>query len=149
MFNMLKYICSLLLLTSINSFCQSTDSTMTIPVIIHKDARIDILEKKQLELNTAYLKAVSRSAMGYRLMVLSTNDRALAMKTRTELLQKFPEQKNYMIYQAPYVKIRFGNFRTRDEADIYRKQIYKMLNGASIYLIEDRIEVSGKDPIEP
>ncbi|GAC1585575.1 MAG: hypothetical protein NVS3B19_03270 [Ginsengibacter sp.] len=122
---------------------------MTIPVIIHKDARIDILEKKQLELNTAYLKAVSRSAMGYRLMVLSTNDRALAMKTRTDLLQKFPEQKNYMIYQAPYVKIRFGNFRTRDEADIYRKQISKMLNGASIYLIEDRIEVSGKDPIEP
>ena len=149
MFNMIKYICLLVLLTSMHSFAQTTDSLMTIPVIVHKDPRIEILEKKQLELNTAYLKAVSRSAMGYRLMVLSTNDRALAMKTRTDLLQKFPEQKNYMIYQAPYVKIRFGNFRTRDEAEIYRKQISKMLNGASIYLIEDRIEVSGKDPIEP
>lgn len=145
---MFKYILFFLLIGNISAFAQ-TDSTMNIPVVVHKDPRIEILEKKQLELNTAYLKAVSRTANGYRLQVLSTNDRALAMKTRTDLLQKFPEQKNYMIYQAPYVKIRFGNFRSRDEAEIYRKQISKMLNGASIYLIEERIEIPGKDPMQP
>ena len=131
-----------LIVISTNSFAQVSDSSLAIiPVIIHKDPRIDILQKKQLELNTNFLKVIARSAMGYRLQVLSTNDRVLAMKTRTDLLQKFPEQKNYMIYQAPYVKLRFGNFRTKDEAEIYRKQISKMLNGATIYLIEERIEV--------
>lgn len=141
----MKYVIFLcLIIISASAFAQVNDSVgADIPVVIHKDSRIDILQKKQLELNTNYLKVVARSAMGYRLQVLSTNDRVLAMKTRTDLLQKFPEQKNYMIYQAPYVKLRFGNFRTKDEAEIYRKQISKMLNGATIYLIEERIEVKG------
>ncbi len=138
----MKYLMLLFIFISSTSMAQTNDTTKeVIPVIIHKDPRIDILEKKQLELNTNYIKVLARTAMGYRLQVMSTNDRMLAMKTRTELLQKFPEQKNYMIYQAPYVKLRFGNFRTKDEAEIYRKQISKMLNGASIYLIEERIEI--------
>ena len=142
----MKYLLLIVVIISLKASAQSNDTlSANIPVIIHKDPRIDILEKKQLELNSNYLKVLSRSAMGYRLQVLSTNDRNLAMKTRSDLLQKFPEQKNYMIYQAPYVKLQFGNFRTKSDAEIYRKQISKMLNGASIYLIEQRIEIKGEN----
>lgn len=138
----MKYFFLLFLIYSNITKGQVSDTIFAaIPVVIHKDPRIDILNKKELDLNNNYLKALSHTTMGYRLQVLSTNDRVLAMKTRTELLQKFPEQKNYMIYQAPYVKLRFGNFRTREEANIYRKQISQLIKGTSIYLIEERIEI--------
>ena len=108
---------------------------------IHKDPRLDILAKKEAELNALAAKIAARSAMGYRLQVLSTNDRELAIKTKAELLQKFPEQKVYMLYQLPYIKLRFGNFKSQAEAESYKNQISRMLGGASVYLINERIEV--------
>ena len=84
---------------------------------------------------------MERSAFGYRLQVLSTNDKDLAFKTRTQLLQRFPEQKVYMYFLAPYVKLEFGNFRTKQEADPYKKMVSQMLGGASIYYLNKRIEV--------
>ena len=85
--------------------------------------------------------------MGYRLQVLSTNDRDLAMKTKSQLLKQYPDQKTYLFYQSPYVKIRFGNFKTRPEAEQYRKQISKMLGGISIYIVPERIEVKPEKEI--
>ncbi|MEJ7672394.1 MAG: hypothetical protein WKF59_06720 [Chitinophagaceae bacterium] len=71
------------------------------------------------------------------------------MKTRTQLLQKFPEQKPYMFYQAPYVKLTFGNFVTKQEAELYKKQISRMLGGISIYTLSQRIELKPeKEPKE-
>ena len=63
------------------------------------------------------------------------------MKTKTQLLQMFPEQKTYMIFKLPYVKLRFGNFKTKQEAEPYRKQIIRMLDGVSVYYVEERIEI--------
>lgn len=125
--------------TSLKTFAQ-TDSINN-NVIVYKDYRLDILARKQAELNEAITKSAARSAMGYRLQVLSTNDRDFAMRTRTQLLQKFPEQKVYMMYQMPYVKLKFGNFKSKQEADTYKKQISRMLNGATIYTIGERIEI--------
>jgi len=51
-----------------------------------------------------------------------------------------------MWYANPYIRIKFGNFRTREEALQYQKQISQMLGGTSIYLIPETIEVDpGKD----
>ena len=124
----------------LQTFAQ-TDSLVPVPVIVHRDFRLDILARKEAELNSAAIKAAARSAMGYRLQVLSTNDRDLAMKTRTQLLQRFPDQKPYMIFQAPYVKLTFGNFVSRQEAELYKKQISQMLGGASVYILSQRIEI--------
>ena len=130
-----------------SSFAQNTDSLQPTPVIVHKDFRISILERKQLELNTAATKQTERTAIGYRLQVLSTSDREYVMKTRTQLLQRYPEQKVYMMYLAPYVKLKFGNFKTKQEADSYKSQISKMLGGSSIYTLTERIEIKPeKDP---
>jgi len=137
---MKKIIFSILCLTSLQTFAQ-TDSANTIAVVVHKDFRLDILARKEAELNTAATKAAARTGMGYRLQVLSTNDREQAMRIRTKLLQTFPDQKVYMLYQMPYVKLRFGNFTTKDEAELYKKQISRMLGGASVYTISERIEV--------
>lgn len=144
--NMKKLLFSILCLTGLQTFAQN-DSTSPVAVVVHKDFRLDILARKEAELNAAAIKAASRTAMGYRLQVLSTNDREYAMKIRTQLLQRYPDQKVYMHYQMPYVKLRFGNFVTKQEAELYKKQISRMLNGASVYTIAERIEVKPEKEI--
>ena len=110
-------------------------------VTVVKDPRIDILAKKEAEFNEA-IALGPKSAWGYRLMVLSTSDRALAMTLRVRLLQRFPEQKVYMSFQPPYIKLKFGNFLERAEADQYKKDIISnKLVSTNIYLVPETIEI--------
>ncbi len=134
---------------SIKSFSQTADSINQNKIIVHSDYRLAILARKESEINTAILKSMARTAKGYRLMVLNTNDRDYAMRVRTELLQNFPEQKPYMWFSNPYIKLKFGNFRTKEEADVYRGQVSKMMNGATIYLIQETIEVKPDKDFNP
>ncbi|HET7115053.1 MAG TPA: hypothetical protein VFI29_01095 [Hanamia sp.] len=131
------------------SFGQSTDSLTKDKVVVFKDYRIDVLGQKESELNTALLKQQARSTQGFRLMVLNTSDKNYAFKVRAELLQKFPEQKLYMWYSNPYLRIKFGNFKTKEDAEPYRKEISKMLDGASIYLIPETIELDPGKNFDP
>ena len=79
-------------------------------------------------------------------MVLNTSDKNYAFKVRAELLQRFPNQKPYMWFANPYIRIKFGDFRTREEAERYQAQISRILGGAKIYLLNETIEVNpGKD----
>jgi hypothetical protein len=147
---MCKYLFVIFCVLSQQLSAQTTDTLQqTAKVIVYKDDRIDILGDKEAEINASATKVLSRSAWGYRLQVLSTNDREYAMKTKTMLLQRFPGQKTYMLYQMPYLKLRFGNFKTKQEATLYKNQISRMLDGASVYLVQERIEVKPeKEPKE-
>lgn len=137
------------LVAGFQSFGQDADSVAGNKITVHQDYRMDILARKESNINTAILKAQARLANGYRLMILNTNDRVYAMKVRGELLQKYPDQKTYMWFANPYIKIKFGNFRTQEEADPYRKEISKMLNGATIYYIPETIEVKPDKDFNP
>lgn len=145
----MKPILILLFLTcSIGAFAQ-TDTIYEGPkVLVHYDSRLDLLTSKHAEINELTAKLAARSATGYRLQVLSTNDRDFAMKTKSQLLKRYPDQKTYMFFQLPYVKLRFGNFKTRQEAEVYRKQISRMMDGASIYIVPERIEVKPEKDLE-
>ncbi len=147
---MYKIVLLFLCFLSYDVTAQNTDTLMTTAkVIVHKDPRLDILGAKEAEVNTMLTKVLARTGWGYRLQVLSTNDRELAMRTKSQLLQRFPEQKVYMLFQLPYLKLRFGNFKTKQEANYYKNQISRMLGGTSIYLIGERIEVKPeKEPKE-
>ena len=133
-------------LFAIHGFAQITDPSDSIPegkVTVYKDSRLDILAKKEAAFNEANGYSLGpRSAKGYRLMLLSTNDRPAAMKLRAQLLQRFPEQKVYMSFQPPYIKLRFGNFVDKADADKYKKEISRTkLVTNNIYLLNETIEV--------
>ena len=147
LFTMKKVLFTILFLSALQAFAQS-DSINPYAVTVHRDFRLDILARKEAELNTTAAKVAARTGMGYRLQVLSTNDREQAMKIRTQLLQKYPDQKVYMLFLAPYVKLRFGNFTTRQEAELYKNQISRMLGGASVYIISERIEIKPEKTTE-
>lgn len=111
-------------------------------ITVIRDARIDVLGKKQYELNTSAPTLGPRAAKGYRLMVISSNDRDLAMKVRAQLLQRFPEQKVYMAFHAPYIKIKFGNFVEKADADRYKKMIKQAgIVSTNVYLVPETVEV--------
>lgn len=146
----MKFLFSLLLIAfSTGSFAQVMDSLPPNKMVVHSDYRLAILARKESDINTAILKAMARTAKGYRLMVLNTNDRDYALRVRSELLQKFPEQKPYMWFANPYIKLKFGNFKTREEAESYQNKISKMLNGQTIYLLQETIEVKPDKDFDP
>lgn len=127
-------------------FAQTTteekDTTVIQKITVSKDPRLDILAKAQVDMGNAAIKMAARFAKGYRLFVLKTDDRNYAMKVRTYLLQNFPEEKVIMSYQAPFIKMKFGDFLDKEEAEKCKKQIVKggVVTGG-IYVVPDTIEV--------
>src|SRR5215218_8704918 len=115
----MKYLFFLsFLLFGFGAFAQDTSS-----LVIHKDYRLDILLKKQGEVNAAIKKANARTARGYRLLVINTNKRDDAIAAKTKVYTNFPELKAYLVYQSPYFKLKVGNFKTREEAQQYQKYL--------------------------
>jgi SPOR domain len=120
----------------------SKDTTISIGnITVFLDSRIELLAKKEAELNEAIANG-PKFAKGFRLMVLSTNDRTQAMNLRAKLLQLFPEQKIYMSFQPPHIKVKLGNFLEKTEADQYKKEIIlNKLVTTDIYLLPEIIEI--------
>ena len=114
-------------------------------VTIKQDNRIEILGQKMAEYNLN-LATKPRMSKGFRLMLLSTSNRDLAMSVHTKLLQQFPNESIYMSFQSPYIKIKFGNFEERGDADRMRKLLLaqKLVPG-NIYIVSENIEVNPKD----
>jgi hypothetical protein len=113
----------------------------TSSVVVHKDPRLDLLLKKQGEANAAFVKANSRTARGFRLLVVNTNKRDEAIEAKTKVYTNFPELKAYLVYQSPYFRLKVGNFKTREEAQQYQKSLgYYFPRG--VFVIPDTIEVT-------
>ena len=112
-------------------------------VIVHKDPRIDALVKKQAGINEAVKKASGYTQRGYRLMVTNTNNRDEAIAAKTKIYTYFPELKAYLQYQAPYFKLKAGNFKTREEAEKYRKNMSSFFP-KGVFIISDIIEIKAE-----
>ena len=140
-----------LLVTTVKAQTTTPDSTSLGKITVIKDSRFDELVRKEAAFNEA-LAAASKSSKGYRLMILNTNDRPMAMKVRSQLLQNFPEQKVYMGFQPPFIKLKFGNFLTKEDAEAYKKDILKLkIITGNIYLLPETIETKpdkNKEAIE-
>lgn len=109
-------------------------------VIVHKDARIDALVKKQASINKESKKNAARTMRGYRLLVINTNNRDEAIAAKTKVYTLFPDQKAYLSYQSPYFKLKAGNFKTRDEAAKYQKAMNTVFP-KGVFIINDIVEV--------
>jgi hypothetical protein len=127
---------------------QASDTTLKGKVTVIKDSRLEILAKKEAEFNKTNNGTGSnidygpRAAKGYRLMVLNSDDRTYAMKVRTKLLQQYGGQKVYMSYQAPFIKLMFGDFIDKADADMYKRMIKSSgIVSTNIYVVATIVEV--------
>jgi len=137
---MKKVIAILLVLISFGAKAQDVPEvadTAKGKITVYKDVRLAILAGKQ-----ASNMLGPRAAKGYRLMIINTNDRDLALKVRSQLLQRYPEQKVYMSFKPPYIQIKFGNFVEKAEAEKYKANIKKSgVVSTNIYAVPEIVEV--------
>jgi hypothetical protein len=133
---------------TIVSFAQDTAFLYQGPaVIIHKDPRVDMLVKKQASINSAFRKAAGRTMRGYRLLLINTNSRDEAIAAKTKIYTHFPDQKVYLSYQAPFFKLKAGNYQTRAEAKKYQ-DLVKILFPKGVFVMNDTIEVKQEIEVE-
>ena len=128
--------CIVILLVSLQAAAQ-TDSGS---VVVNKDPRIDLLIKKQIDINEETTRDTRRTAPGYRIQVINSNDRNKVFAVKAKIYQLYPELKPYLMYQPPFYKLKVGNFRTKEEAEEYRKDLSHQFP-SGLYIVRDVIEV--------
>jgi hypothetical protein len=109
-------------------------------IVVHKDPRVDLLVKKQVQINEETSRDTRRIAKGYRLMVITTNNREEAIAAKTKVYTYFPELKAYMWHQSPYYKLKVGNFKERKDAEDYQKKL-NVYFPKGVYIMPDKVEV--------
>lgn len=125
----------LLLIVFCGLIAQANDT-----VIVHKDPRMDQLTAKQTQINKhASLLTSSGQYKGFRVQVVSTSNRDMAFKVKSDLLTRFPDQKSYALFQAPNFKVRIGNFLKKADAEKFKNLISKYYP-TGVFIVEDAID---------
>jgi len=76
---------------------------------------------------------------GYRIQIFFGSDRKAANDARTKFLQLYPEVEAYLVYQAPYFKVRVGDFRTQLEAQAIYKDVLSQFD--KVFIVPDKINL--------
>jgi hypothetical protein len=134
----MKYIFSSVLLILSLSLVAQTDTNS---VVVHKDPRIDLLEKKQIQVNELTTRDARRLVQGYRILVMNTNDRNKATNAKVKIYEEFPELNAYLEWRSPFMKLKVGDFKTREEAEPYLSAIQRFFP-SGVYIVRDIIEVN-------
>ena len=115
-------------------------SAQTGSVVVNKDPRVDLLISKQIEINEITTRDSRRHSSGYRILVISSNNRNKVIEAKTTMYREFPELKAYMMYQAPFFRLKVGNFKDRAEAEAYLTEVTRLFK-SGVYIVPDTIEI--------
>jgi hypothetical protein len=135
-------IISILMLIFQNGNAQTQlDSMSTTGSLVIQDRRLTLLGNEMNQYNES-LSLKTKMVDGFRLIILKTSDREEAMKLRSTLLRVLPDQKLYMIFVSPNIKLKMGNFTERTEAEKMRKWLLeqKIVSG-NIYIVPEKVEL--------
>ncbi len=119
-------IFAILLFFSVSGSAQDSSWKKTIDsnsIRVHRDPRLDLLMKKQAQINEETSREGRKTAKGFRLMIINTNNRDEAIAAKSKIYTFFPELKAYLFYQSPYFRLKVGNFIERKDAESYQKKL--------------------------
>lgn len=129
----------------------SQQATYAIPgqdsttVVVHKDPRIDLLVKKQIQINEVTTREARKYVKGFRILVINTNKQEDALAAKSKIYTYFPELKPYLDYQSPYFRLKVGNFKERKEAESYKTKLSSYFP-SGVFVINDIIEIKLDKP---
>ena len=129
-------------LSGVNNDTTGINSIDSNSIIVHKDPRIDSLVKIQATINEVTSRDARRIDKGYRLMIISTNNRNEALAAKTMIYSNFPELKAYLWYQSPYFRVKAGNFLERKDAETYQKKLGPYFP-RGVFIMKDEVEIKG------
>lgn len=114
---------------------------------VTRDPRVDVLVEKQIELNGEAFKGRTLTVQGFRILMITTNKRDVAMDIKSRLLKNYPDQKSYLYYQSPNFKVQFGNFKTYKDAEKLKNELESAL-GKDMIIVPSKIEIRGEKELE-
>ncbi len=130
----------LLLSVATASNGQVISDTLANGIVVENDLRYGVLAAKRAEINKKATAVRNVPKRGFRIQVLNTTDRNEALNTKSRLLSLYPDHRTYLMYQAPYFKLRIGNFIERKDADELRKELNRLFP-SGVFVIPSEIEV--------
>lgn len=77
---------------------------------------------------------LEHETFGYRIQIAAAGNRNQIMEVKVRFLKLFPDVPNYVEYQAPQFKFRIGDFKTRNEAEMFLEEIRKHFPNAFIVM---------------
>lgn len=140
--SILLFFFASLLLSNLPAWSQFGKSVHVI-----RDPRIDVLVEKQIKLNGEAIKGRIIKTQGFRLLMITTNKRDIALDIKSKLLKNYPDQKTYLFYQSPNFKVQFGNFKTYKEAEKAKSEM-ELLFGKDMIIVPSKIEMRGDKVID-
>ena len=126
---------------------QAAAQTEAPAVAVFKDPRVAMLVKKQAQINEESVRMSRRRMPGFRIQVINTTERKVAIDAKSKIYQMYPELQAYLLYQSPYYRLRIGNFKTKQEAEDYQNDLSRAFPGA-VFIVRDVIEVKPEPAAE-
>ncbi len=109
--------------------------TDTIGITLVQDKRVNEL----VNLHVASNESEKGLMPGFRVQIFFGASKKNALKEKAGFVEKLPDYKGYVIYDAPYFKVRVGDFRTHLEAQKLHKELYMDYPGA--FIVKDMIPI--------
>ncbi len=82
------------------------------------DEEIKIEEKKKENIEIKPKEKINQEILnGFRIQITMTKEITEANTIKNDLIALFPEQNVYVIFEAPYYKVRLGDFLDRESAN--------------------------------
>lgn len=128
----MRFVLSILIVTALffSSFSQSHDEMP----YVQQDERVNELLKSFRSDNR------SRGIQGFRVQIYTASgnrSKILTERRKAEFDSAFPGVTSYITYDEPYFKLRVGDFRTRMDAERFRRSISSQYIYAAV--VVDRI----------
>ncbi|PCH91888.1 MAG: hypothetical protein COB85_08705 [Bacteroidetes bacterium] len=76
---------------------------------------------------------------GFRVQIFFGASKKGALKEKAGFVEEFSDYEGYVIYDAPYFKVRVGDFRTHLEAQKLHKELYENYPGS--FIVKDMIPI--------
>lgn len=101
----------------------------------HVNSRVNALLDTVAQANKAI-----RYAQGFRILAYTGTERKAAMDLRKALIDRIPEERDYLQYQQPTFRLKIGDYLSRIEAQQVLSRIQDITPNAMI--ISDQINVN-------
>jgi hypothetical protein len=138
----LSFLVACLLLSNSPAWSQFGKSAF-----VTRDPRVDVLVDKQIELNGEAIKGRTITTQGFRLLIITTNKRDVALDIKSRLMKNYPDQKSYLYYQSPNFKVQFGNFKTYKDADKAKSEMEAFF-GKDMIIVPSKIEMRAEKELD-
>ena len=134
----------LIMLFGLLLFAVSSNAQFSKDEMVIKDPRVNVLIQKQIELNRNEYNRRTYVIQGYRIQVISSNNRNQVLGIKSDLLKNYPNEQTYLIYQSPNFRLLFGNYTTYKAAQSAKTELENFI-GNSLLIVPSKVEVKGVD----